>query len=156
MLHFGFCCRIKTPKWLGWPWNLSTDYFGFTWFELNVRATRLLRGKELAWIPRWPCRSINNCTHITHPKECFRRVFSFIAASPNPARSCSEQTVSERSKSESIFRPSFIFGLAAITETPASTRIDESYFQDCIHHFNKGNNCNFLIALSFPKINFIE
>lgn len=60
VLHLGFCYRTKTPRWLELHWNLSTDYFGFTWFELNVKATQLLRGKDLACV---------NGNHIAQPLQ---------------------------------------------------------------------------------------
>lgn len=39
--------RIRTPKWLELHWNLCTDYYGFTWSELNVKAIQLPKGKVL-------------------------------------------------------------------------------------------------------------
>lgn len=68
ILHFGFCYRIKTPRWLEWPWNLSTDYSGFTWSESNVKATLRLRGtgrcalrRVCYWSRPWN-RTRSHCT----------------------------------------------------------------------------------------------
>lgn len=48
--------RIRTQKWLELHWNPCTDYCGFTWSELNVKATQLPKGKVYLFVMKIHCR----------------------------------------------------------------------------------------------------
>lgn len=100
ILHFGFCYRIKTPRWLEWPWNLSTDYSGFTWSESNVKATLRLRGtgrcalrRVCSWRRPW-----NRTARSLHG------LFAFLVAYPIPVKTCSELMVPARPQASELHR----------------------------------------------------
>lgn len=145
ILHVGFCCRIKTPRWLELHWNLYTDYFGFTWFGLNVKATQLLRGKELAW-------ALGN--HNSQPlKSCFVLLPS-ILTQPEAVQIW---PFLENLSPQDIFRLPFVSSSQPWHKLqPLQARTAKFHIQGCICHLNKGNGYNFPTALNFPEILCIE
>lgn len=118
-LYLGFWCRIKTPRWLELHWNLCTDYFGFTWSELNVKATQLLRGKELAWVSGNPITKLMVTTSLRQWRGCF---VSLLPTLTKLEAVQSWQLLKDLSLLD-IFRLFLDISSAAITETPVSTGI---------------------------------
>jgi hypothetical protein len=117
-----------------------------------VKATRLLRGKELAFIGSdRVIELIIVTTLLRHLGGCFLLLLPTVTH-----LELVQRDIPKDPNPKNIFRPSFVIGLTAFTETPASTSIDGFYLQDCIHHFYKGNTCNFLTAFSYPEKLFID